>query len=76
MLGKSKNFRGRVSIRTRLFLLVFAVWLPAMAGFGVLARSTYLHETEAATAHLRDLADATQVIRRVTIWPRASMNLR
>jgi signal transduction histidine kinase/CheY-like chemotaxis protein len=45
-----------VSIRTRLFLLVFAVWLPAMAGFGVLARSTYLHETQAATQHVRDLA--------------------
>jgi signal transduction histidine kinase/CheY-like chemotaxis protein len=48
--------RDRVSIRTRLFLLVFAVWLPAMAGFGVLARSTYLHETQAATQHVRDLA--------------------
>jgi signal transduction histidine kinase/CheY-like chemotaxis protein len=45
-----------VSIRTRLLLLVFAVWLPAMAGFGVFARSTYLHETQAATQHMRDLA--------------------
>jgi signal transduction histidine kinase/CheY-like chemotaxis protein len=45
-----------VSIRTRLLLLVFAVWLPALAGFGVLARSTYLHETQAATQHIRDLA--------------------
>lgn len=45
-----------MSIRTRLLLLVFAVWLPAMAGFGVLARSTYLHETQAATQHIRDLA--------------------
>jgi signal transduction histidine kinase/CheY-like chemotaxis protein len=45
-----------VSIRTRLLLLVFAVWLPAMAGFGVVARSTYLHETQAATQRLRDLA--------------------
>jgi len=35
---------------------VFAVWLPAMAGFGMLARSTYLHETQAATEHIRDLA--------------------
>ena len=45
-----------MSIRTRLLILVFAVWLPAMAGFGVLARSTYLHETQAATQHVRDLA--------------------
>jgi signal transduction histidine kinase/CheY-like chemotaxis protein len=45
-----------VSIRSRLLLLVFAVWLPALAGFGLLARSTYLHETEAATGHLRDAA--------------------
>ncbi len=45
-----------MSIRTRLLLLVFAVWLPAMAGFGLLARSTYLHETEIATDHVRDTA--------------------
>ncbi len=45
-----------MSIRTRLLLLVFAVWLPAMAGFGLLARSTYLHETEVATDHVRDTA--------------------
>jgi signal transduction histidine kinase/CheY-like chemotaxis protein len=47
-----------VSIRTRLLLLVFAVWLPALAGFGLLARSTYLHETQAATDHVRDMARA------------------
>ena len=45
-----------MSIRTRLLLLVFAVWLPALAGFGLLARSTYMNETETATRHLRDLA--------------------
>ena len=45
-----------MSIRTRLLLLVFAVWLPAMAGFGLLARSTYLHERSQATEHMRDLA--------------------
>ena len=51
-----------MSIRTRLLLLVFAVWLPAMAGFGVLARSTYLHETQAATQHIRDLARAVSFV--------------
>ena len=51
-----------MSIRTRLLLLVFAVWLPAMAGFGMLARSTYLHETRAATDHLRDLARSISIV--------------
>ena len=51
-----------MSIRTRLLLLVFAVWLPAMAGFGVLARSTYLHETQAATQHIRDLARSISLV--------------
>jgi hypothetical protein len=45
-----------------LLLLVFAVWLPAMAGFGLLARSTYLHETQTATGHLRDLARSISVL--------------
>lgn len=51
-----------MSIRTRLLLLVFAVWLPAMAGFGMLARSTYLHETQAATDHIRDLARSIAIV--------------
>ena len=51
-----------MSIRTRLLLLVFAVWLPAMAGFGVLARSTYLHETQVATQHIRDLARSISIV--------------
>jgi signal transduction histidine kinase/CheY-like chemotaxis protein len=45
-----------------LLLLVFAVWLPAMAGFGMLARSTYLHETQAATDHIRDLARSIAIV--------------
>ena len=51
-----------MSIRTRLLLLVFAVWLPAMAGFGVLARSTYLHETGTATQHVRELARSISIL--------------
>ncbi len=50
-----------MSIRTRLLLLVVAVWLPAMAGFGLLARSTYLHETDAEMRHLRELARSISV---------------
>ena len=41
---------------------MFAVWLPAMAGFGLLARSTYLHETEASTQHVRDLARSISLV--------------
>lgn len=37
-----------MSIRARLLLLVFAVWLPAVAGFGLLARATYVREADAA----------------------------
>ena len=33
-----------------------------MAGFGVLARSTYVHETEVATQHLRELARSISVV--------------
>jgi len=33
-----------------------------MAGFGMLARSTYLHETRAATDHLRDLARSISIL--------------
>jgi len=33
-----------------------------MAGFGMLARSTYLHETQAATDHIRDLARSIAIV--------------
>ena len=45
-----------MSIRTRLLLLVFAVWVPAMAGFGLLARATYVQEARTAREHMRDAA--------------------
>ena len=51
-----------MSIRTRLLLLVFAVWLPALAGFGLLARSTYQHETATATQHVRDMARSISLV--------------
>ncbi len=44
-----------VSIRTRLLLLVLAVWLPAVAGFGLLARATYLREADAAIERIQQL---------------------
>ena len=44
-----------MSIRTRLLLLVFAVWLPAVAGFALLARSNYLKEEAAARQNIGQL---------------------
>ena len=64
-----------MSIRTRLLLLVFAVWLPALAGFGLLARSTYLNETETATRHLRDVARSISFVVDSELDKRASMAL-
>ncbi|WP_167784670.1 ATP-binding protein [Ramlibacter rhizophilus] len=45
-----------MSTRVRLLLLVLAVWLPAAAGVGLLARATYLKEEAAALRSLQDLA--------------------
>jgi len=51
-------WRGRrLSIRTLLLLLVFGVWLPAVGGFGLLARSTYVRETEDAREDVQRLAE-------------------
>lgn len=45
-----------VNIRTRLLLLVLAVWLPAAIGFGVLARDTYVRESAAVRARIEAVA--------------------
>lgn len=45
-----------MNIRLRLLLLFFAVWLPAAAGFGLLARSIYLNETAATQEHVQQFA--------------------
>jgi len=47
-----------LSIRARLLLLVLAVWLPAVVGFGMLARSTYLSETRASQEKISQLGDS------------------
>jgi signal transduction histidine kinase/ActR/RegA family two-component response regulator len=47
-----------LSIRNRLLLLVFAVWLPAVAGIGLLARSTYQREAAAAQERVQQLAQS------------------
>jgi hypothetical protein len=38
--------------------LVLIVWLPAIAGFGLLAWSTYARETGAAQQHVQQLAQS------------------
>ncbi|CAN5134084.1 hypothetical protein BH09PSE6_BH09PSE6_04740 [soil metagenome] len=48
----------RLSIRARLLLVVLAVWLPAAAGFGLLARSVYLREEESARTGLQQLSQS------------------
>jgi len=45
-----------LSIRTLPLLLIFAVWLPAVAGIGLLARSTYLRESEDTRQDVERLA--------------------
>lgn len=47
---------AHLRIRTLLLLLVLAVWLPAVAGFALLARSTYLREAEDARQDIERFA--------------------
>ncbi|MGJ7512280.1 hypothetical protein [Variovorax sp. GT1P44] len=51
-----------MSIRTRLLLLVFAVWLPAVVGFGLLAYSTYVREAQASRDRVRQAAESLNVL--------------
>jgi signal transduction histidine kinase/CheY-like chemotaxis protein len=50
--------RAIASIRSRLILLVLAVWLPAAAGLALQARATYLQQEQLARDNLRTLADS------------------
>jgi signal transduction histidine kinase len=45
-----------LNIRTRLLLLVLVVWLPAVGSFWLLARTTYLRESENLRLHVAQLA--------------------
>src|SRR6218665_3372726 len=51
-----------VTIRSRLLLLVLAVLLPGMLGFGWLIGSTYEAEREAHERYLRDTARALSML--------------
>lgn len=51
-----------MSILNRLLLLVFAVWLPAAMGFGLLAYSTYVREAEAAREQVEQLANSLNIV--------------
>jgi signal transduction histidine kinase len=50
--------RPPASIRSRLVLLLLALWLPAVIGLGLQARAAYLREEEAARDALRQQATA------------------
>jgi signal transduction histidine kinase len=60
-----------LSIRTRLLLLVLAVWLPAVVGFGLIARGTYLRETEAERQRVQQLAQVLNSVIEREIGKRA-----
>jgi len=60
-----------LSIRTRLLLLVLAVWLPAGVGFGLLARGTYVHEAEDARQRVQQLAQGLNSVIEREIGKRA-----
>jgi signal transduction histidine kinase/ActR/RegA family two-component response regulator len=51
-----------LEIRTRLLLLVFAVWLPAAAGFGLLARTTYEREADAAMLRVQHAGQSMSLL--------------
>jgi signal transduction histidine kinase len=51
-----------LSIRTRLLLLVLAVWLPAAAGFGALAWSTYQREVTGAREAMANSARSLRLV--------------
>ncbi|WP_157268692.1 ATP-binding protein [Azohydromonas aeria] len=46
-----------MTIRTRLLLIVLAVWLPAVISFALLARFTYLREVGDAREHVQQMAE-------------------
>ena len=62
-----------MSIRIRLLLLVFAVWLPAAAGFGMLARSIYLQQTLAGREHVQAFARTLNLLVERELDRRATM---
>ena len=54
--------RRSMNIRALLMLLVGAVWLPAVVGFGLLARATYVRESDGARTDVRRLADNVNLL--------------
>ncbi|HEX7639952.1 MAG TPA: ATP-binding protein, partial [Burkholderiaceae bacterium] len=62
-----------MNIRVRLMLLVFAVWLPAAVGFGMLARSIFLQETAAGREHVREYGRTLNLLIERELDKRATM---
>ncbi|HEY0821796.1 MAG TPA: ATP-binding protein [Rhizobacter sp.] len=62
-----------MSIRTFLLLLVLAVWLPAVAGFALLARSTYLREADEAREGIERYAQSLNLLVEVELDKRLAI---
>jgi len=62
-----------MSIRTRLLLLVFAVWLPAVIGFGLLARTTYQREEDSARMNVQNIGQSLNFVAERELDKRAVM---
>jgi signal transduction histidine kinase len=62
-----------LNIRTRLLLLVLAVSLPAVLGFGLLARAIYLKEVEDAQQHVEQAAEDLRLAVEQALERRAEM---
>ena len=54
-------------------LLVFAVWLPAAIGFGMLARSIYLQQTTAGREHVQEYGRTLNLLIERELDKRATM---
>ncbi|UUX95107.1 ATP-binding protein [Aquabacterium sp. J223] len=61
-----------MSIRTRLLLLVLAVWLPAAAGFGALAWSTYQREVAGAREAMANFGRSLRLVIEAELDQRAA----
>ncbi|MGN6525970.1 MAG: ATP-binding protein [Burkholderiaceae bacterium] len=62
-----------MNIRIRLMLLVFAVWLPAAVGFGMLARSIFLQQTATGLEHVREYGRTLNLLVERELDRRATM---
>lgn len=63
-----------MSIRSRLLLLVFGVWLPAVVGFGLLANQAYRNEQELASRRIEEQARSLSLLTERALDTRAAVS--